>query len=522
MGLLALLVLAGCATQAETPPCETDRHCLRYGIDGDIPILDPHLASSPEAGIIFRQIYDTLVRRDPDTHNFIPSLASSWEQSADGLTYTFHLRRDIFFHDGARFDAAAVARNIDRIYDPEMNALHARSLLGPLSRYIIIDDFTIQILLFEPYTPLLDGLSQPYLGIASPQALDAYNSLRYQFHQVGSGPFVLESYLPGNRIALRRNSRYAGNESPDGAAINRVEFVILPDPNTALPAILAASLDVIDSLLPAAARNLVGNSSVQLLPTNIPGQTVQFLFNTGRPHLDSRLVRRALLYATNRIAIRDSVFFNYSPIAWAPLSQSTGSAHTGYVNEFAFDIGFAQELLKGAGYVDANSDGVLDRDGVPLALKMIVPPWGQLPEVAAAIKQQWQAIGVELVIEPVPGFSRFLRVAQSGEFDLFPVAGNGLDPAILNAVFLEQSRYRFPYAQNEELTSLLRQAAAEQDPLARREGYFEIQAILMNETLILPIRENVRIRGVRSRIQNLGFDASGLHPLLYKVWVTAP
>ena len=524
--MMALLVLAGCAGEQEPAACEMDPHCLTYGIAADIPILDPHAADSAEAGMLFRQIYDTLVYRDPDTRDFVPGLASSWERSEDGVIYTFHLRQDIVFHDGTRFSSAAVARNIDRIYDPEMNSLHARSLLGPLSRYKILDEFTIQIHLLGPYAPFLDGLAQPFLGIASPQALDAYNSLRYQFHQVGTGPFILDYYLPGERIALRRNSRYAGNpgidEPLDGAEISRVEIVILPDESAALQLILSGRLDVIDSLLPADARNLVGNSEVQLLPTNIPGQTVQFLLNTSGEHLGSRSVRLALLYATNRIAIRDSVFFNYSPIAWSPLSRSTGLAHTGYVNQFAYNIGLAQELLESAGYEDSNGDGILDRDGVPLELRMIVPPWGQLPEVAAVIKEQWKSVGIELAIEPVPGTSRLLRQVQSGQFDLFPVERSGLEPSILGTVFLDHSQYRFPQTQNEPLTSLLRQAAAEQDRLTRREQYFQVQSILMNEALILPIRENVKIRGLRSNIHNLEFDAYGLYPLLHKVRVIGP
>ena len=524
--LMTLLALTGCAGEPAAVPCETDPHCLVYGISADIPILDPHLADSAEAGMLFRQIYDTLVCRDPDTRDFIPGLASSWDISEDGLIYTFHLRQDIVFHDNTRLTAAAVASNIDRIYDPEMNALHVRALLGPLSRYKILDEFTIQIRLLAPYAPLLDGLAQPFLGIASPQALDAYNSLRYQFHQVGTGPFMLDNYVPGDRIVLQRNRRYAGNADVDeplnGAEISRVEIIILSDESTVVESILSDRLDVIDSLLPADARNLAGNSKVQLLPTNIPGQTVQFLLNASREHLGSRLVRQALLYATNRIAIRDSVFFNYSPIAWAPLSQSTGLAHTGYVNQFAYNIGLAQELLESAGYEDANGDGILDRDGIPLGLRMIVPPWGQLPEVAAVIKEQWQSIGIELTIEPVPGASRLLRQVQSGEFDLFPVERSGLEPSILGAVFLDHAQYRFPQTQNEQLISLLRQAAAEQNPLTRRDQYFQIQSILMNEALILPIRENVKIRGIRSNIRNLEFDAYGLYPLLHKVRVIEP
>ena len=202
------LLLAGCGTGLDEAPCQSDRRCLRYGLAADIPVLDPHYADSPEAGMIFRQIYDTLVYRASENQEFVPGLATGWDVSADGLVYTFSLRADVVFHDGSRFDAAAVGRNIERIFDASIAESRARDLLGPLTQYEIIDDYTIRLILASPFPALLDGLSQPYLGIASPAALEAHGSLRYQFHQVGTGPFQLENYLPGERIVLRRFDDY--------------------------------------------------------------------------------------------------------------------------------------------------------------------------------------------------------------------------------------------------------------------------------------------------------------------------
>ena len=517
IALTALLILSGCRANQTAMPCEADARCLIYGITADIPILDPHITDSVEAGMVFRQIYDTLVYRDSETHEFLPGLANAWEVSADGLVYTFHLRQDVRFHDGTRFDAAAVARNIDRIFDAEINSLKARALLGPLSRYEILDDFTLRIILFEPYAPLLDGLAQPFLGMASPQALDAYDRLRYQFHQVGTGPFVLDSYLPGDRIALRRSADYAGAPiyAPrDGQEAQRIELVVLAQGSESEQALLAGTVDIIDSIPPAAAQNLSGSSSIQLLLTDIPGQTVQLLLNTARPPLSDPTLRQALLLATNRIAIIDTVFFNYSAVAWAPLSQRTGFSHRGYVNEFAFDIGAAQALLAQAGYADSDEDGILERAGEPLQLRMIVPPWGQLPAVAAFLKAQWRSIGIELSIEPVPGSERLLTRLRAGEYDLVPVENYGIDPAILGLVFLDSARYRFPDTQNPELNRLLLLAMGETDPQERRSQYYQIQAQIMSQNLILPIRENVRIRALRPTVQQLHYDAYGLYPLL--------
>ncbi len=469
--------------------------------------------------MILRQIYDTLVYRDSLSHAFVPGLAARWDISADGLSYTFQLRRDVTFHDGSRFDAAAVARNIERIYDPARPASAAQALLGPLHRYEILDEFVIRLVLSTPYAPLLDGLSQPYLGMASPSVFNSYSGLRYQFHQSGTGPFALEEYLPGERIVLRRSTDYSVNPpiyAPlRGDEIERIEFLILPAEDLEPLSLLDEAVDVIDDISPIEAQNLTGNSRVRILPTAIPGSSVYFLFNTNRPHLNDPNVRRALLLATNRIAISDRIFFNFSPEAWAPLSTSTGYAHTGYVNLFGFDQDGAQDLLAASGYQDNNSDGILDRAGEPLELRVVVPPWHEFPAVASYLREQWRAIGIELVIEPVPGRSRLSSVIQSGDYDLLPVEVFGLDPAGINDVFLVDSRFRASHAPHQQLTDMLERAAQEQDMQARRSQYYDIQALLMNETLILPVREVVRLTATRAYIRDLKFDAYGFYPLLF-------
>ena len=95
-----------------------------------------------------------------------------------------------------------------------------------------------------------------------------------------------------------------------------------------------------------------------------------------------------------RIAISDQVYFNFSPVAWAPLATSTGYSHTGYVDKFTHDLAAAQALLAGAGYADSDADGVVDRDGEPLTLTAVVPPWGGLPAggvvIAESVASPWR------------------------------------------------------------------------------------------------------------------------------------
>ncbi len=516
-----VLFLGGCAGDRNRAPCQQDNRCVRYALTADFPILDPHIAELPEAGMIFRQIYDTLVYRDSRTKAFLPGLARSWDRSSDGLVYTFHLRDDVHFHDGLAFSAASVAANLDRIIDPSIVSRRARSLLGPFSHYEILDARTIRLYMHSPFAPLLDSLAQPFLGIASEEALAAYDNLRYQFHQVGSGPFVLEKYLPGDRIVLRRFELYATNVgiySPlSGGEAQVIEFYIAGEQSATSQQILSEPFDILDEVAPEAVTNLAGNSQIQVMPIEIPGQTVQFLFNTRREHVNDPEVRRALLLATNRVAIANKIYANFSPVAWAPLSVASGYAHTGFVNELSFDLGLAQELLAQAGYQDLDRDGVLERAGAPLRLSVLIPPWGQLPEVAEFIREQWRQIGVQLEVDSVPGFARLAEKIQEGENDLVAIEAYGLDPAILGNIFSDQSLYSRSRMADEALNGLLLNAAETQDPSARRSQYYDIQAYLMTNALVLPIRENVRLRLARANARDLRFDAYGFYPLLYNL-----
>lgn len=517
--VVLVLLLGGCGAGATDLPCEADELCLRYGLTADIPILDPYHADAAEAGMIFRQIYDTLVYRKADSHEFVPGLATDWEVSPDGLVYAFSLRTDVVFHDGSRFDAAAVGRNIERIFDTAIPQSLARELLGPLAQYEVTGDHSISLILASPFPGLLDGLSQPYLGIASPAALDSYDSLRLQFHQVGTGPFQLEEYLPGERIVLRRNDDYrvfpAIYTPLSGDEVTRVEFVLSAGREVNALSALSESLDVVDGLSPVEAQNLAGNSRVQVLPVDIPGLSAHFLFNTAREHIDSRTVRLALLLATNRVAISDQVYFNFSPVAWAPLSTSTGYSHTGYADKFAYDLSAAQALLAEAGYSDSDGDGVIERKGEPLTLVVVVPPWGGLPEVAAILQQQWQALGVTLQIEPVPGKSRMRSLIQSGQYDLIPVDQYGIDPNVLASAFLQDTPSGASRAQNEELQNLLLEIRHTTEGQLRRTLVYDFQAQIMDESLIVPIREVVRLTAARADLRKLRFDVYGFYPLLF-------
>ncbi len=202
--LAAGLMLCGMLTAcAAPPPTGTE---LRYGLTLAPTGIDPHINASSELGIPLRSVYDTLVFRDAQG-GFVPGLARAWTISSDGLSYTFSLRAGVRFHDGTPFNAEAVRINLERILNPETQSQKARFMLGPLTRIDVPDALTVRLTLSEPFAPLLDSLSQPYCGIASPAALAQWGKADYQFHQVGTGPYRFVEYVSGDHLTPRTQPR---------------------------------------------------------------------------------------------------------------------------------------------------------------------------------------------------------------------------------------------------------------------------------------------------------------------------
>ncbi|MCB9451825.1 MAG: hypothetical protein H6672_10320 [Anaerolineaceae bacterium] len=516
--LTALLVsCAPDSSNATTVPSQAANRIV-YGLTLEPSGFDPHIHRSSELGIALRQVYDTLVYRDPVTKQFVPGLASAWEISEDGLTYTFSLRQDVKFHDGTPFNAQAVAVNLDRITNPDTASQYAVFLLGPYAGYEIVDNYTIRIILSEPYSPLLDSLSQVYLGIASPAALAEYSLNRYQFHQVGTGPFIFVELVPGDRLVIRRNPDYAWGPSfytpPAANAVDEIEFRFFTDPPTRSLALEGGSAQVMGELLPGDARALATNSAIQLLPTPIPGQPLQFIMNTLRFPTDNRAVRQALLFGTNRDSIIDAVYQRFSPVAWGPLAASTRYYTRDMVGLYSYDIGQARSLLASLGYLDTNNDGILEISGVDLTVDVLVPPWGLIPETAQLLQDQWATIGIRARLEPVPTFGALLERVSSGEFNLVAFNAFGVDPSFLNQYFLTDGSSNWTGFGSVELDNILNEAVRQTDDTVRASLYAQAQRIIMDEALILPIRDYVNLNGASATLQGLTFDAYGWFPLL--------
>ncbi len=221
--LSALTLTASFTTHAQDKPVAGG--VLTVALGSDTPIIDPSITAYSVTALVTRNVVDSLVGQAED-NSFTPWLAERWEIKNNNREYTFHLRKDVTFSDGTKLDAAAVKYNFERILDPKTTSSYSKSLLGPIDAITTPDEYTVVIRYKTPFAPLLQGLSLPYLGIQSPAYLQ--KTANTSNTVVGSGPFILESFVKGSGSKLSKRADYnwgPGYATHKGPAwLDKIEF----------------------------------------------------------------------------------------------------------------------------------------------------------------------------------------------------------------------------------------------------------------------------------------------------------
>ena len=204
----AALALSACSASSGSGPASGDANGeIVWGVDGSLLSagkMDPQTSQLDVTAMVQRAVLDSLVFQKADG-SFVPWLARKWEVSADGTAYTFHLRDDVTFTDGEKFDAAAVKANFDRIVDPATKSAQAASMLGGelYKGTEVVDPTTVTVTFSQPYAPFLQAASTAQLGFYAPKVLAAHSAdlaAGGKDITVGTGPFQISSYTPDQEI----------------------------------------------------------------------------------------------------------------------------------------------------------------------------------------------------------------------------------------------------------------------------------------------------------------------------------
>jgi peptide/nickel transport system substrate-binding protein len=386
---LAVVFLAACGQPVNRA------NTARIGIGLEPPNLDPTAGAAAAIDeVVYANVFEGLTRIG-EHGEVLPALAASWDISQDRLTYTFHLRTNVRFHDGTPFSAHDVKFSLDRARAPDSTNAQ-KGLFEPIANVQVVDPATVKVVLSRPTSDFLFNIGWGDAVIVAPESASKNAS-----NPTGTGPFKFSRWLKGTQIELTRNPDYWGTP----AKLDKIIFLIIPDPSAAYAALLANDVDSFPNFpAPELLPQIADDHRFTIAIGTTEGETILAINNTKPPFNDIR-VRRAISHAINRKDLIDGVGMGYgTPIGshFAPHNK----AYIDLTGRYPFDPAKARALLTEAGFPK----------GFTATLKLPPPPYARRGgEVIAA---QLRAIGITAKIENIEWAQWLDQVFTNGNFDL--------------------------------------------------------------------------------------------------------
>ncbi|WP_207400555.1 ABC transporter substrate-binding protein [Actinomadura roseirufa] len=525
------LALAACGGEASGGSGESGTPkrggTLTLALPGDPISLYPR-AVTPLVREVTRPIVDSLLALDPATKKPVPWLAESYQANADATEFTFHLRAGVTFSDGTPLDAKAVKANFDDIIANKAKAVGstATTLLdqGGYKETVAVDDRTVVQRFAKPYPTWPLWAAGAGFGILAPKTLALPYADRFD-KVVGSGPFVLQSYVKNSQVVLTRRAGYRWGPQTrkhDGDAyLDKVVYKVVTEPSVRTGALKTGQVQLAGALNPADIAPVRG-AGFSIVAQKIPRLT-EGVVVTGadRAPLKEAEVRQALVKAVDAKQVRDTLL---TPEWGVPTSVVT-AATVGHADQSALlkpDPAGAASLLDKAGWAPGG-DGIRAKGGTRLTLKLgwlnRGNPWDQpLIELLTA---QFKKLGVELKPELATPAQSVEALQARNRWDLFlsGVAG-GLDAGVGLLGTFTSTPPNFYNVQDAALQPLLLKQATTTDPQARAKLVADAQQRIIGEGLFVPLVEDTALVAVGKKVHGFVLDADSRLPALLDVWLS--
>lgn len=514
---LGMSVFAGCGS--------SNSDALIYNLGEDPETIDPTLNTSSGAGSIIDNAFEGLMRLD-ENEKAVPGVATSVDESADGLVYTFHLREDAKWSDGQGVTAKDFEYSWVRALTKETAAEYAYQLFyikngqkfneGKATRdelgIKVIDDYTLEVTLeaptayfkeltaFTTYMPLREDIVS-----ADPEGW-ALDPATY----VSNGPFKLVQWDIKDQLVFEKNEEYwnASNIKLPG-----VVFKLVTDVNTAYASLKAGDFDMVDTVPPAeiAAGQEEGlvtiypNLATYMLVLNVGKQST--LPEDVKKVLNDPKVRRALSISIDRKAIVENVTkagqvpaYSYVPKGILN-SEGKDFADKEYYDANQANVEEAKKLLAEAGYPNG--------EGLP-TLEFMYNTEGDHKLVAQAIQQDWAKIGVNVELTNQE-WKVFLNTRQEGQYEIarHGWSGDYVDPMTFLDLWLTGGGNNDAGYSNAEYDALVNQAKAEGDEAKRWELMRQAEDILMEEMPIIPLYYYTKVKAAKPEVKGVRVSTLG-------------
>lgn len=475
------------AQSSQTSQSSGEETVVRMNIGSEPDSLDPWQSAASDTEAIMHNVFEGLCLYD-ENGEIIPGLAESWDISEDGLTYTFHLREDVTFHNGKPLTSADVLYTYNNLAG--MGGEKAvSSKFENVESFEATDDYTFVIKLKEPSAGFLS------LNIIAvlPEGYEDQATA-----PVGTGPFKFVEYVPSQRVVLEKNPDYYDEDRM--AQVDRVEFYIMTDTAAVVSALQSGTLDIA-SISADDAAVLEGQFDIYNSPQNM----VQiFALNNEFEPFSKKEVRQAINYCIDKDQIIDSVFGGYGTKLYTNFSPVMEVYYNSDLEgSYDTDVAQAQSLMEQAGYAD----------GFEFTVKVPANYQAHI-DTAQIIAQQLQQINITMNIETIEWATWLEDVYTNANYEGTIVGLTGkLDPDAVLGRFKTTYPKNFFKFSNEEYDQLITSALTEQDEQTRIDDYKRCQEILTEQAAAAFISDPNLVVACRKDLKGYTFYPVTFHDM---------
>ncbi len=448
--VLAFALLAGTALAED--PAPVTGGTVTVAITADPPGWDPTASTSQEIPrVMYNNVFEGLVRFDR-TGAIVPGLAESYDVSEDGLTWTFHLRKGVKFHDGSDFSSADVVAKFERAQDPDSGHTHPE-YYAAITNIAAPDANTVVLTLSQPSRGLLYNLARPDSIIYPAAKAETQRS-----EPIGTGPFKFASYTEGAEVVLERNPDYYIAGVP---YLDKAVFKIIGDPNTRFAALQAGDIDFIGvAVQPEQFLQVVSNPELKGTEGTATTEITVAMNNT-RPPFDDVRVRQAITMAIDKDTIVQGAMFGLGTVIGSHMSPSE-PYYLDLSGTYPYDPVRARELLAEAGYADG------------FTIHFELPePYNIERRSGEVVAQMLREVGIDVELSVVEWATWIERIFLGGDYDM-TIIGHS-EPRDINVYANPGYYYHYD---NPAIADLLARAEAAASAEAETAAYQEIAEVI--------------------------------------------
>ncbi|MBQ8136216.1 MAG: ABC transporter substrate-binding protein [Clostridia bacterium] len=466
MKKLFALMLTLCMLLSAASFAAAEGNVLRYGTETEPAGFDPHTISSHASLRVMGQVYNQLVDVD-ENMNVIPELARSWEVSEDGLTYTFHLADNVYFHSDRKMTAEDVKYSYERILNPDLGALgNSSSYAGSVDAIEVVDDYTVKMTLKSINAPFLSSQSSSYCSIVDRDVVEA-NEGSLLRADGGTGPYTLGEWVADNHVTVNAFDNYF--DEAGKASFDSIEFYVMTDASSRLNALRTGAVDLIVADT-AMLSNVNEGDNVQIISYQTRDYVGLFM-NCSREPFTNPLVRQAVNYALDRAEIIEFAYNGEADVSgFIPPSMGHWAVDVNEKDYYTQNVEKAKELLAQAGY--PNGFETVITVGLEDGIR----------DMGVVVKEQLAAIGITAEVVNKEN-AQYIADWSAHNFDIMICHnGAGSDPNRGVAFFFSSTgSANIQDYKNDRVDELCVLGAGITDPAAREVYYKEAINLILDD-----------------------------------------